>query len=250
MIAALIFVRCVGYVDPNSLISYQRTVHTIDFSEVENADLQEFTIPFSFTVEKTGAQSYIPFDLYVVTYDCVLHAAIMHGLAGWFDIHFLGTSETVVLTTAPECPGTHWYQCRLLLSEPLAVNKSQVISGHMHFRANDAFSYIIELVVGIEGTSISSRNLINLKDQVGVHAINLSDAYLTACCASTTPICTKLLLQRAPSHHAVRVEPVTLVCVTLTLTRHYHEKQLILRQKQPTFNTTFNTCHPLDLLVC
>jgi type I protein arginine methyltransferase len=44
----------VGYVDPLTLISHQRTVHTIDFHEVENTDLQDFHIEFSFAINKTG----------------------------------------------------------------------------------------------------------------------------------------------------------------------------------------------------
>lgn len=90
----------------------------------------------------------------------------MHGIAGWFDINFTGSTENVVLSTAPECPGTHWYQCRLLLHEPLAVNRGQVVSGNMVFEANDKFSYNIYITVNIEGTGISSSNRINLHDQM------------------------------------------------------------------------------------
>ncbi len=34
----------------------------------------------------------------------------MHGFAGWFDLEFIGTDATVKLSTAPDQPGTHWYQ--------------------------------------------------------------------------------------------------------------------------------------------
>lgn len=43
-----------GFIDTNTLISNQRTEHTIDFSEVENADLRDFRIEFSFEITKTG----------------------------------------------------------------------------------------------------------------------------------------------------------------------------------------------------
>lgn len=95
----------------------------------------------------------------------IIPVAIMHGIAGWFDIDFLGSQETVVLSTAPECPGTHWYQCRLLLLEPLAVNKGQIITGKLHFRANQAFSYYVDMHLAIEGTEVTSQNRVNLKDQ-------------------------------------------------------------------------------------
>jgi hypothetical protein len=35
-------------------------------------------------------------------------------------ISYAGTGEHVVLSTAPECPGTHWYQCRY--SPPLYLS--------------------------------------------------------------------------------------------------------------------------------
>jgi len=44
----------VGFIDPTTLISNQRVVHTIDFSEVECPDLQDFRIEFSFLITKTG----------------------------------------------------------------------------------------------------------------------------------------------------------------------------------------------------
>lgn len=69
-------------------------MHTIDFTTVTGPELQSFEIPFSFPIHKTG---------------------IIHGIAGWFDIHFRGSSELVVLSTAPDASLTHWYQCRMLL---------------------------------------------------------------------------------------------------------------------------------------
>ncbi len=90
----------------------------------------------------------------------------MHGLGGWFDLEFLGSSETVLLSTAPECPCTHWYQCRLMFKDPLAVNKGQHITGTLHFLVNEKFSYNIRMSARIEGTDISSENLIFLHDQM------------------------------------------------------------------------------------
>ena len=90
----------------------------------------------------------------------------MHGLAGWFDINFIGSTENVLLSTAPDCPGTHWYQCRLLFKDPLAVNKGQFISGTMKFLANEHFSYYIDMTAQIDGTEIVTQNRVHLKDQV------------------------------------------------------------------------------------
>lgn len=134
----------VGYVAPRSLMSAHRTIQTIDFSAVSGEELQNFEVPFSFVIDVTG---------------------IMHGIAGWFDLSFLGSAETVILSTAPEREGTHWYQCRLLLQHAVAVNRGQSVSGSLVFRANESFSYFIDLTVQLDGTNIVSRNTVNLKDQ-------------------------------------------------------------------------------------
>ena len=89
----------------------------------------------------------------------------MHGLGGWFDLSFIGSTEHVVLSTAPECPATHWYQCRLLFSDPLAVNRGQQVSGTLRFVGNEKFSYNIHLSAHIDGTNISTQNTIHLHDQ-------------------------------------------------------------------------------------
>lgn len=52
--------------------------------------------------------------------------SLCHGLGCWFDLTFRGSESVVTLSTAPEAPQTHWYQCRLMLETPLAVNATQV----------------------------------------------------------------------------------------------------------------------------
>jgi histone-arginine methyltransferase CARM1 len=135
----------VGYVDTNSLLSPDRASHKVDFSTVTQAEMNDFTKELRFKIQKTANKP---------------------GVAGWFVIDLLGSQEPVVLTTAPEAPGTHWYQCRLLLLEPIAVNKGQIVTGKLHFIANQAFSYYVDMFVEIEGTEVKSSNRINLKDQV------------------------------------------------------------------------------------
>lgn len=36
--------------------------------------------------------------------------------------------------SGPDAPGTHWYQCRLLLMIPIAVNKNQHVTGQTILR--------------------------------------------------------------------------------------------------------------------
>jgi histone-arginine methyltransferase CARM1 len=44
---------------------------------------------------------------------------------------------------------THWQQCRLLLSEPLAVNRGQRIVGTIRFRTNSNRSYDLDLNIHV-----------------------------------------------------------------------------------------------------
>ena len=71
--------------------------------------------------------------------------ALLHGIASWFDVVFNGSEHVVVLSTAPSSPGTHWYQCRLLFENPLAVNKGQQVSGKIVMDVNDNKSYNIKV---------------------------------------------------------------------------------------------------------
>ena len=134
----------VGFFPAATIISPNRTVHEIDFGSVTPEEFHEFTVDYVFRIDQT---------------------AIMHGIGGWFDISFNGRQSTVVLSTAPDQPGTHWYQCRLLFHEPLAVNKGQYISGELHFRANDKFSYNINMTARIDGTEVETASKVNLHDQ-------------------------------------------------------------------------------------
>lgn len=69
-----------GFIDTNTLISNQRTEHTIDFSEVENADLRDFRIEFSFEITKTGMIFVFLKDYYIFLY---LQFFSYHAWARW-----------------------------------------------------------------------------------------------------------------------------------------------------------------------
>lgn len=80
--------------------------------------------------------------------------AILHGYAMYFDAHFTGANKTVILHTGPEHPATHWYQTRLLLPEPLGVNKNQEISAKLTMLANNEQTYNTRLEVRIPQLNI------------------------------------------------------------------------------------------------
>lgn len=54
MLLCLLAVPYTGYVPPSTLISSNRTIHTIDFSAVTVEELQSFDIDFVFKIDKTG----------------------------------------------------------------------------------------------------------------------------------------------------------------------------------------------------
>ncbi len=117
-----------GFVPVDSLISSHRTIHDVDFNVVTKEELQQFEIPMTFLIEKTGEFSCM-IPIRTSNLSSSILSAILHGLAGWFDISFNGTTATIVLPTAPENPGTHWYQCRMLFKDPIAVNRGRSVVG-------------------------------------------------------------------------------------------------------------------------
>lgn len=133
----------VDYINPDCLVAKFSTTR-FDFMTVTVEELQTIEMPFDFEI----------------TQPC-----LVHGLAGWFEAVFEGSNSTVVLDTAPWCPGTHWYQMRFLLETPLAVNAGQRIVGTIKMEANNLQSYYVDLHMQLKGTNISSEAKgIDLKD--------------------------------------------------------------------------------------
>jgi histone-arginine methyltransferase CARM1 len=106
--------------------------------------MREFTIPLSFTATATG---------------------LMHGIAGWFDVIFMGSELTKQLTTSPSNDTTHWYQMRFILNRPFAVNRGQRVTGTLHFEANDQRSHNLHLKLKLEGTEVETEARYSLHDQ-------------------------------------------------------------------------------------
>ncbi|KAI8639627.1 S-adenosyl-L-methionine-dependent methyltransferase [Parasitella parasitica] len=145
----------VGHFDPRSLITTPSIFDTygVDFSTVTVEELQDITIPFSWTAQYTG---------------------LMHGVAGWFDLVFApppydkpnseDLGSTVEMSTGPSADRTHWQQVRFLFKEPLAVNADQKIRGWMRCIVNDMRSYTIYVEVTSADTVILSEPEVVDKD--------------------------------------------------------------------------------------
>lgn len=88
---------------------------------------------------------------------------VLHGIAGWFEAHFMGTQCEVILSTSPWDTLTHWWQTRLMLRQPMAVNKGARIDSVVKFLAVGSQTYECELVM--ESCGVRQEQLkLNLDD--------------------------------------------------------------------------------------
>merc|ERR1712038_620509 len=117
--------------------------HVIDFGTTDETDLHRIEIPLEFHMLSSG---------------------MVHGLAFWFDVAFIGTGATVWLSTAPTEALTHWYQVRCLLQTPILVKQGQVLTGRVLMAANMKQSYDVTIECKIMGTSTTSQNTLDLKN--------------------------------------------------------------------------------------
>ncbi|GAA6228629.1 histone-arginine methyltransferase CARM1 isoform X2 [Lates japonicus] len=117
--------------------------YTVNFLEAKEEDLYRIEIPFKFHM---------------------MHSGLVHGLAFWFDVAFMGSVMTVWLSTAPTEPLTHWYQVRCLLQSPLFTKAGDTLSGTAVLVANKRQSYDISIVAQVDQTGSKSSNLLDLKN--------------------------------------------------------------------------------------
>lgn len=116
---------------------------SVDFLTSHEDDLHRMDIPFSFTIHQSGE---------------------VHGLAFWFDVAFLGSQQSVWLSTAPTQPLTHWYQVRCLVDTPLFLQKGQILTGRVVLVSNKRQSYDVEMELVNEATGQRSLNTLDLKN--------------------------------------------------------------------------------------
>ncbi|CAL8283223.1 unnamed protein product [Boreogadus saida] len=158
---------------------YQPSFHGVDLSALRGAAVDEYfrqpivdtfdirilmaksvkyTVNFLDTKEEDLYRIEIPFKFHM------MHSGLVHGLAFWFDVAFIGSVTTVWLSTAPTEPLTHWYQVRCLLQSPLFTKAGDTLSGTALLIANKRQSYDISIVAQVDQTGSKSSNLLDLKN--------------------------------------------------------------------------------------
>jgi len=137
-----------------------------DFRTLRSEHLTAFEIDLKFAAKET----------------CVLH-----GLATWFEAHFEGSSCSVILSTSPWDTLTHWWQTRLMLMEPLAVNKGQEITGLFRFEATEANTYDCQLVMEANGTRLENAGMSLLDLDTGHRNVSHKEQSVSATNALKVP---------------------------------------------------------------
>ena len=90
--------------------------------------------------------------------------AVLHGYAMYFDAYFEGADSKKILHTGPHHPATHWYQTRLLMREPMGVNKDQKINCTINMVANNEQTYDTKLTATIPQLEIEAEFTYDMKD--------------------------------------------------------------------------------------
>ncbi|KFH03300.1 histone arginine methyltransferase PRMT4/CARM1 [Toxoplasma gondii VAND] len=150
----------VDYIDPSLLLAPPHQKE-FDFTKISRESLEEITVDFSFTVNSP---------------------TLVHGVAGWFDVCFDGSEKVISFTTSPQSPPTHWFQTRVVLRHPLAVNPSQPVLGRMSMRGNKQQSYFVDVLLALQDCPVStSAKNVDLKDPDYRYYTNPSHSYFPNC---------------------------------------------------------------------
>jgi histone-arginine methyltransferase CARM1 len=115
----LFWMPALGHLPANQMMSAP-VGHAFDFERMPLSALAEIPLPFAFTLADAGT---------------------VHGLAGWFDVTFEGSTERVLLNTAPDAFETHWLQVGFVFKDSVDVAVGDRLEGTLVLRANAESSY-------------------------------------------------------------------------------------------------------------
>lgn len=156
----------------------QENFHSVDLSSLKESAMDEFfkqpikdtfdahillAKPYDHKVDFLHSSEDSLHNLSINLSFKILNSASLHGLAFWFDVAFVGSQQTMYLSTAPDQPLTHWYQIRCLLQKPLVVESGQEITGSIAMKANERQSYNVDITLDLVGTAASIKYSYDLK---------------------------------------------------------------------------------------
>ena len=111
-------------IEVESFLSHPVLINDIDFNKIQKPEELYLDETASFVVDRPG---------------------ILHGLAGWFDIHL---SKNVLLSTSPALPVTHWENTFFPIEKPIKVAKGDTIKAGVTaapWRGDIAYSWNVEV---------------------------------------------------------------------------------------------------------
>lgn len=158
---------------------YQENFHGVDLTVLRTAAVKEYfrqPVVDAFDIRVCMAKSYkytvdfqtaLETDLHYIDIPLtfvMMHTAEIHGLAFWFDVGFLGSSQSVYLSTSPTQSLTHWYQVRCLIDAPLFAHAGQILNGKVVLRSNKRQSYDVDIELMVENSNRRAINSLDLKN--------------------------------------------------------------------------------------
>ncbi|BEJ16028.1 hypothetical protein CspHIS471_0506330 [Cutaneotrichosporon sp. HIS471] len=165
----------IGIFPPGTLMGHAAPPQTFDFYTCTREDLLDFTVHLEFVATRTavmhGLASWFDLDFEAsvkdrpsdeVPGDAEAEAAWEYPVTQtwpWSAEPPLNPNPTpeaprrgvkVSMSTGPNALRTHWQQARLILPEPLAVNRSERVVGTIRFKVNESRSYDLTLDVAVD----------------------------------------------------------------------------------------------------
>eukprot|EP01089_Gocevia_fonbrunei_P000224 TRINITY_DN10230_c0_g1_i1.p1 TRINITY_DN10230_c0_g1~~TRINITY_DN10230_c0_g1_i1.p1 ORF type:complete len:239 (-),score=47.58 TRINITY_DN10230_c0_g1_i1:4-720(-) len=121
-------------VKPEQLLAKPVTLFEFDCSKIQIQDLHSLNRQFSFEISKQNNSKKDKF--------------LLQGFCVWFDVVFAGDT-TVVLSTAPGTPDTHWKQVVVLLPKDCEVKEGEKVEGKIWFQKDPDNERLYNIAVGL-----------------------------------------------------------------------------------------------------
>lgn len=131
----LFWMPALGHMTADQVVSAP-AVYPFDFETMPLEALAEIRLPFDFVAAESGP---------------------IHGLAGWFDVSFTGSTEHVLLSTAPDAIETHWLQLKFVFKDAVEAQVGDHLRGSLVLTANAQSSYDAAFNAELNGRALPAQ---------------------------------------------------------------------------------------------